>query len=101
MERGGYTYIMTNKNNTTLYIGVTSSLRSRIYEHKEKKYPNSFTARYNLSKLVYYEKYNTIEEAISREKQLKAGSRKNKINLIQKLNPFWHDLYEEVIEFDW
>ncbi len=101
MERGGYIYIMTNKNNTTLYIGVTSSLRNRIYEHKEKIHPNSFTAKYNLSKLVYYEKYSTIEEAINREKQLKAGSRQKKIDLIKELNPLWNDLYEKVIEFDW
>ncbi len=101
MEKGGYIYIMTNRNNTTLYVGVTSSLRTRIYEHKEKKYPYSFTAKYNLSKLVYYEKFSSIEEAIYREKQLKSGSRQNKINLIEKLNPSWNDLYEEIIDFDW
>ncbi len=78
MKREGYIYIMTNKNNTTLYIGVTSDLVNRVFEHKNKVYPSSFTARYNLSKLVYFEEYNSIEYAIFREKQLKAGSRDKK-----------------------
>ncbi len=99
MERGGYIYIMTNKNNTTLYIGVTSNLQSRVYEHKSKIYPKSFTAKYNLSKLVYYEGYQSIDEAISREKQLKAGSRQKKIDLIKQLNPSWLDLYDKVSGF--
>ena len=76
MERGGCVYIMTNKNNTVLYIGVTSVLKERTYEHQTKKYKKSFTAKYNADKLVYYEYFSSIEEAIAREKQLKSGSRK-------------------------
>ncbi len=86
---------MTNKNNTTLYIGVTSNLQNRVYEHKMKQYPKSFTSRYNLFKLVYYESYSTIEEAIFREKKLKGISRQKKIDLINELNPDWNDLYEQ------
>lgn len=87
---------MTNEHHTTLYVGVTSDLLSRVIEHKEKKYPKSFTARYNLIKLVYYESFNWIEEAIAREKQLKGGSRVDKEKLISSLNPTWIDLFEEV-----
>jgi putative endonuclease len=96
MERGGYVYILTNKNNTTLYIGVTANLQSRVYEHKTNVYPQSFTAKYNLSKLVYYETFLHIEEAIAREKQLKAGSRKKKEALINTLNPEWKDLFDHI-----
>jgi putative endonuclease len=96
MEKGGAIYILTNKSNTTLYVGVTSDLYSRIVEHKEKKYPKSFTARYNLNKLVYYETYHSIEEAIAREKQLKAGSRKKKEDLITSMNPEWKYLFDEI-----
>ena len=96
MEKGGAVYILTNQTNTTLYIGVTSDLYSRIVEHREKKYPRSFTARYNLNKLVYYEGYHSIEEAIAREKQLKAGARKKKEDLIHSMNPEWKDLFEEI-----
>ena len=96
MKRGGAVYIMTNKNNTVLYTGVTSDLVSRIYEHKTKKYKKSFTSRYNIEKLVYFESFNSIEEAINREKQIKAGSRKKKIDLIQSANPDFKDLYPEI-----
>jgi len=96
MEKGGAVYIMTNKNNTTLYVGVSSNLIARIQEHKVYKYPSSFTSRYKLVKLVYYESFHSIEEAITREKQLKAGSRKKKIDLIQSLNPEWNDLSSEI-----
>ena len=89
-------YILTNKSHSTLYIGVTSDLVARISEHKEKKYPRSFSARYNLNKLVYYEGFHSIEEAIHREKQLKAGSRQRKLNLINSINPEWNDLYEVI-----
>lgn len=89
----GYTYITTNKNNTTLYVGVTSNLADRILQHKNKKYPNSFSARYNLDKLVYYEIFQSIVDAIAREKQLKAGNRAKKIALIENINPDWNDLY--------
>ena len=95
MERGGAIYILTNKNNTVLYTGVTSDLRKRLYEHKNKIYASGFTSRYNVSKLVYYEIFTSIEEAIAREKQIKAGSRKKKIILIEELNPEWNDLSNE------
>ena len=90
--------MVTNKNNTTLYIGVTSNLPKRILEHKEKRYENSFSARYNLNKLVYFEQFQMIGDAIGREKQLKGGNRVTKINLINNFNPNWNDLYEEIID---
>jgi putative endonuclease len=90
---------MTNKNHTTLYVGVTSDLISRVVEHKENRYPKSFTARYNLHKLVYHESFSTIEEAINREKQLKAGSRQKKLDLIKSMNPRWSDLYEVDVKY--
>ncbi len=96
MKRGGCIYIMTNLHHTTLYVGVTSDLYIRAIEHRDKKYPRSFTARYNLTKLVYYEVFHSIQEAIIREKQIKAGSRADKIALIQTVNPNWKDLFEEV-----
>ncbi len=97
MRKQYYVYIMTNKNNTVLYIGVTNSLIRRGYEHKEKQsFHNSFTKKYNINKLVYYEIFDGIVNAIAREKQLKGGSRKDKINLINKNNPEWNDLYREV-----
>ena len=89
-------YIATNKNNKVLYTGVTNNLIRRMEEHKSKLHLKSFTARYNINKLVWYENYTDIEEAITREKQLKAGSRKKKIMLIEELNPEWKDLYEEL-----
>ena len=89
-----YVYIMTNKSNTVLYVGVTNDLMRRVYEHKNKIDSNSFTAKYNLNKLVYFESTSSIESAIEREKQLKAGSRKRKEELINSINPEWNDLYE-------
>jgi len=94
----GFVYIMTNKNNTTLYVGVTSNLKQRIIQHKEKHYPKSFTARYNLDKLVYYEAFQMIGDAIAREKQLKAGSRAKKIVLIETMNPKWLDLTKQITD---
>jgi len=88
----GFIYIITNENNTVLYVGVTSSLKDRIIKHKTRKHPDSFSARYNLNKLVYYEELDTIGEAIKREKQIKGGSRKDKEELIKKVNPGWVDL---------
>ncbi len=87
-------YIMTNKYNKVFYTGVTSNLLRRITEHKEKTI-EGFTSRYNITKLVYYEEYNTMEEAIAREKQIKGGSRKKKLDLIKSKNPMWKDLYDE------
>jgi putative endonuclease len=96
MQRGGCVYIMTNIGNTVLYTGVTSDLFSRVMEHKAGKYLNSFTSRYNVKKLVYYEVFPSIEEAIDREKQIKGGSRKNKEKLITAMNPEWRDLVEDI-----
>jgi len=98
MNKGGCTYIITNKTHTVLYTGVTSSLRARIWEHKTKHYPKSFTAKYNCDKIVWYEVFPTIVEAIEREKQIKAGSREKKVALINFLNPHWKDLWEEIQE---
>jgi len=91
-----HTYIVTNKNHTVLYTGVTSTLRKRILKHQNKFYPGSFTARYNAHKLVWYEMYFDIGEAIAREKQLKGGSRQKKIDLINAFNPDWRDLFEDL-----
>ena len=96
MQNEGYIYIMTNKNNTILYTGVTSDLKTRVYEHKTGKYKKSFTHRYNIIKLVYFEILSDINAAIIREKQIKAGSRKKKIDLIISSNPNWNDLFEEL-----
>ena len=89
-----WTYIVTNKNNYVLYTGVTSNLKSRIESHRNKKYPKAFTARYNANKLVWYQEFDSIIDARSREKQLKAGNRERKIKLIEEKNPEWNDLYE-------
>ena len=96
MQRGGCVYIMTNKHHSVLYTGVTSDLLFRVMEHKEHRYPNSFTARYKVVKLVYYNGFFSIEEAIAEEKRIKGGSRLQKINLINSMNPNWNDLWEEV-----
>ena len=96
--KSGFVYIFTNKNHTTLYIGVTSHIVQRINQHRDKVFPNSFTAKYNLNKLVYYEVFQEIGDAIVREKQLKAGSRKKKLDLINSLNTEWKDLYDEIVE---
>ena len=85
---------MTNKGNAVLYTGVTSNLFKRVAEHKDKVVPG-FTSSYNVTKLVYYEEYETMSEAIAREKQIKGGSRQKKIDLIVSKNPEWKDLYEE------
>ena len=95
MSRRGYVYIVTNKGNTTLYTGVTSDLVKRVYEHRTALM-DSFTKRYKLTKLVYYEICDEIETAIAREKQIKGGSRAKKLQLIEGMNPEWRDLYEEL-----
>lgn len=96
MERGGAAYIMTNRHHTVFYTGVTYNLISRIHEHKTKKYPKSFTAKYNICKLVYFEPFHSIEEAIAREKQIKKYRREKKINLIESINIEWNDLYDDL-----
>jgi len=98
MERGGYVYILTNKRHTVLYTGVTSSIISRIWEHKNKVYPNSFTVKYNCDILIYYRFFSTIEEAIAAEKSIKGGSRLSKLKLIDVMNPAWDDLYGTLIK---
>ncbi len=85
---------MTNKNNVVLYTGMTNDLVRRVLEHKEKRI-KGFTSRYNITKLVYYEIFGTAYDAISREKQIKAGSRQKKLDLINTMNPEWIDLYHE------
>jgi putative endonuclease len=91
-----YVYILASKRNGTLYIGVTSDLVKRIYEHKQNLI-DGFTKEYNVHILVYYEHYNEIEEAILREKQMKKWNRKWKIRLIEEKNPEWKDLYSEIL----
>jgi len=86
---------MTNKVNTVIYTGVTGDLKKRIYEHKEKLV-DGFTKKYNVNKLVYYEIFDNIKDAILREKQIKAGSRAKKLNLIKLNNPEFRDLYTEI-----
>ena len=89
-----YVYIMTNKNNNVLYTGVTNDLERRVYEHKNKMI-KGFTYKYNINKLVYFEETSDVESAIVREKQIKSGSRKNKIELVNSINDKWNDLSED------
>ena len=96
MMKPYFVYIMTNKKNGILYVGVTNNLLRRVYEHKNNMI-KGFTSRYNLHYLVYYETVEDINSAIKREKQLKAWNRDWKIKLIEKNNPDWRDLYEELI----
>lgn len=79
-----------------MYVSVTTDLAKRVWQHKQKLF-KGFTQKYNLNKLVYYEQYENIEEAIKREKQLKGGSRQKKIDLIEKMNPEWNDLYDDIL----
>ena len=95
MEKQAYIYFMSNRYNKVLYVGITSNLIKKAWEHK-KKVVDGFTKRYNLNKLVYYEIYDDIETAINREKQIKSWPRKRKIELIHSLNPHWDDLYEKL-----
>jgi len=92
-----YVYILTDNNNDKLYIGVTSNLIKRIYEHKNKQV-SGYTKRNNIHKLVYYQEFGDIYLAISREKQLKGRVRSRKIKLIEINNPNWNDLYNEITE---
>ena len=88
-----YVYILANKRNGTLYIGVTNNLFNRSFQHKLKQDPKSFTAKYKIGKLIYFEEYQYIQDAILREKQLKKWNRRWKIRLIEKDNPTWRDLF--------
>jgi putative endonuclease len=97
VKRGGAVYIISNKVHSSLYIGVTSDLKKRVYEHKNNAFPGSFTAKYKLHKLVYFEGFHRIEEAIAREKLLKGGSRNAKNELINSMNPKWRDLFDDLL----
>ena len=95
MEKYGYVYIMASGFNGTLYIGVTSNLVQRVYQHKQRIF-EGFTAKYDVKTLVYFECCDDITSAIEREKKLKKYKRQYKINLIEQLNPKWNDLYETI-----
>ena len=95
IEKHGYVYLMMNSGNTVIYAGVTSDLKKRVYEHKHKLV-EGFTKRYKVNKLVYYEPFDRIEDAIAREKQIKAGSRAKKMKLVQSTNTTFKDLYHEL-----
>ena len=94
--KGGHVYIIANQNHSVLYTGSTSNLHQRIWQHRNKFYPRSFSARYNCFKLIYYKAYARIEEAIAEEYRIKGGSRKAKLTLIEDFNPEWKDLYESL-----
>lgn len=96
-----FVYIVTNRYHTTLYVGMSTDLVRRTKKHREKFYPNSFSARYNTNKLVYYEVCESVAAALAREKQLKAGPRRKKIALINRYNPEWKDLYDIIADDTW
>ncbi|MDD5071376.1 MAG: GIY-YIG nuclease family protein [Patescibacteria group bacterium] len=95
-ERNYYVYILASKRNGTLYIGVTNNLLNRSFQHRIKENKNSFTAKYNINRLVHCEVFSGIGAAIAREKQLKKWNRKWKIELIEKENPAWRDLFDDL-----
>ena len=95
MHRQYYVYMLTNRHNTVLYTGVTNDLLRRVHEHRTKAVAG-FTRRYNVDKLVYYEATDDVTGAITREKQIKAGSRAKKVALINRMNPEWRDLSGEL-----
>ena len=97
MDKHGYVYIMANAPLGTLYIGSTTDLVGRVFEHKNKVYPKSFTARYNCNILVYYEQFDSLENMVEQERQLKKWNRNWKLRLIIKKNPDWKDLYPDVL----
>ena len=92
-----YVYILANTTGTVVYIGVTKDLIRRVYEHKHKLDPNSFTAKYDVHKLVYFESTSDVRAAIEREKQLKGWNRKRKNKLVESMNPRWEDLYGSIL----
>ena len=92
-----YVYILSNVTNTTIYTGVTNDLVRRVYEHKHHIERDSFTARYNIDKLVYFEETSSSRAAIEREKQIKSWNRNRKNKLIESKNPNWLDIYESIL----
>jgi len=92
-----YVYILANTTNVAIYVGVTKDLTRRVYEHKQHLDPDSFTARHNIHKLVYYEYTTDVTAAIEREKQIKGWNRKRKNKLIETKNPQWEDLYDTIL----
>src|SRR5687767_3157259 len=94
--QGGCVYIIANRHHTVFYVGVAASISNRIQQHREKFYPKSFSAKYNIGKLVYYEFFDAIVDAIDREKKIKKYSRFKKVQLIKTINPDFRDLAEEV-----
>jgi putative endonuclease len=99
-KKNAHVYMLTNRNHTVIYIGVTSDLPKRVYEHRTGLYVNSFTSKYNVFELVYFEEFDNIVDAIMREKQLKAGSRRKKIILINECNPKWEDLFYRLVQLE-
>ncbi|MBK7098051.1 MAG: GIY-YIG nuclease family protein [Sphingobacteriales bacterium] len=96
MKKGGFVYILTNRHKTVLYIGVTSNLKRRVWEHANHEVKNSFTDKYNIEYLLYYEWFENITDAIEREKKLKKWNRQKKEELIASKNPDWDFLNEEI-----
>ncbi len=94
MPKTYYVYILTNKTNKVLYVGVTNNLEKRVFEHRNNKSEKSFTATYNVHKLVYFDETEDIYLALNREKLIKAGSRQKKLDLINEVNPEWKDLLD-------
>ncbi|MDE6618097.1 MAG: GIY-YIG nuclease family protein [Clostridiales bacterium] len=90
-----YVYIATNKNNNVLYTGVTDNIYRRMFEHENQVHPDSFTAKYNVNKLVYVETTQYVNNAIAREKEIKGWSRSKKMELIKSFNPDWNDILED------
>ena len=95
MSKPGYVYILTNTANGVLYTGVTSDLRKRVYQHRQHL-AQGFTKKYKVTRLVYYEAFDDIFDAIAREKQIKGGPRRRKVELIEGMNPTWKDLYDDL-----
>ena len=95
LSKAYYVYILTNKRNTVLYTGVTNDLKRRVWQHREKSV-EGFTQRYNVNKLIYYEVFEDVRDALAREKQIKAGSRQKKIDLVNQMNRDWHDLGDDL-----
>jgi len=92
-----YTYLLSNKYNSVIYTGMTNNLEQRIMQHKSLQVPG-FTSRYRVTKLVYFEHFTSVEDAIRREKQIKAGSRERKVALIESVNPDWKDLFDTLFK---